>query len=138
MAVFSWQPRPTVNFGHVWTPLAGLQLKTATGSFLSFSLQIDSGAVISLLRRSAAEVLNLDLQSGRAISLTSVGPGKTGAFVHFILTRFSPDLELLVPFAIADHEEVPNLLGRLGVFTRLAVEFDPTLRRTFIRDPTGA
>ena len=65
--------------------------------------------------------------------MTSVGEAKTTAYVHELTTRFGDDIELEVPFAIATTEAVPNLLGRLGVFDELQIDFDPSLLETSLR-----
>ena len=98
-------------------------------------MQVDSGAVVSLLRRSAADLLGVELQSGRKIDLLSIGGSQTDAFVHELKTRFDEGIVLPVPYAIATTEGVPNLLGRQGVFDRLQMDFDATLQQTRIVPP---
>ncbi|MFH1110579.1 MAG: DUF5677 domain-containing protein [Planctomycetota bacterium] len=132
MPVYKWQRRPTTHFGEVWFPIAQVELQTSQGRSRGFALQIDSGAVVSLLRRSTADLLGITLESGRRIALTSVGNATTGAYVHAIRTRFNEGLACDVRFAIADTEEVPNLLGRLDVFDSLQVYFDATLQVTTV------
>ncbi len=135
MPVYSWRRRPTKHFGEVWVPYAEVELKQADGHFQAFALQIDSGAVVSLLRRSVAGVLGIDLESGRRIDLASVGGGRTNAYVHEIPSRFGDGIEVTVPYAIAEIENVPNLLGRRVVFDELQVDFDPSLKETRIVAP---
>ncbi len=135
MAVHKWRRRRTKHFGEVWIPFAHIEIQGANGHYQAFSLQIDSGAVVSLLRRSVADLLEVDLASGRRIQLGSVGAGPTVAYVHDLLTRFADSIVHPVPFAIADRESVPNLLGRLGVFDRLQFDFDPSLEETLIMPP---
>jgi len=135
MSVHKWRRRPTKHFGEVWVPFAQIEVQGADDKFQAFSLQVDSGAVVSLLRRSVADLLGLDLDSGRRIEVTSVGGGKTTAHVHELLTRFAKTIEYPVPFAIATTEHVPNLLGRLKVFDSLQVDFDGTVEETRITAP---
>ena len=134
MAIHKWRKVSTRHFGKVWVPLAQVDLRTAQGSFKSFALQIDSGAVVSLLRKSTAASLGISLESGRKIDLSSVGGGGTTAFVHIIQTRFDDGIEFPVPYAIAEKETVPNLLGRLGVFDQLQIHFDGQCMETRISD----
>ena len=75
------------------------------------------------------------MASGRRIELSGVGGSKTEAYVHELPARLGPGFELPIPFAIATVETVPNLLGRLGVFDRLQVDFDATLEQTRITAP---
>jgi len=135
MPVYKWQQRPTKHFGEVLVPFARVELQRGDGIFQPVALQIDSGAVISTLRRSSAALLGLELESGRPIDLRSVSGGITRAFVHEITTQFDPHMTLRLPFAVMDSETVPNLLGRLGVFDRVQVHFDPTLDETQFLDP---
>ncbi len=57
MAVHNWRRRETKHFGDVWVPFAQVGIRRADGKFQSLAVQIDSGAVVSLLRRSAADLL---------------------------------------------------------------------------------
>jgi hypothetical protein len=132
MPVYKWLRRPTKHFGEVWVPFAHVELQGVDDQFQEFALQVDSGAVVSLLRRSVADVLGLSLQAGKEIDLTAVGGGRTTAYVHLIRTRMGSENPAVVPVAIADSEDVPNLLGRLGVFDELQVDFDSTLSETCI------
>ena len=135
MPVYKWQERPTKHFGTVLVPFAKADLQRCDGRFQSVALQIDSGAVISTLRRSSATLLGLTLEAGRPVDLKSVGGGVTQAFVHEITARFDPSLTLSVPFAIMTSETVPNLLGRLGVFDVLQLHFDATFQETQFLQP---
>ena len=130
MPVYKWQRRTTEHFGLVWFPIVRFELETRQGRFRPLALQIDSGAVVSLLRRSSADLLGVSLESGKRIELTSVGDTKTGAYVHNVRTRFNESFTRDVRFAIAETEDVPNLLGRLDVFDFLRIVFDPVNHET--------
>ena len=132
MPVHKWQRQKTKHFGEVWAPIASIRLQSSGGSFQKLALQIDTGAVVSLLRRSVADLLGIDIESGKPLELTSVSGGKTKVYVHEILTQFDDTIALAVPFAISTAESVPNLLGRLGVFDRLQFTFDPSRKETSI------
>lgn len=135
MPVYSWRRRPTKHFGDVWVPYAEVEIQQTDGHFQALALQVDSGAVVSLLRRSVADVLGVDLESGRRIELGSVGGGRTNAYVHEIPSRFGDGVEKTVAYAIAEIENVPNLLGRHVVFDELQVDFDASLEETRISAP---
>jgi hypothetical protein len=132
MPVFKWQRRATVHFGEAWVPFAQVDVRDSTGRFRSFSLQIDSGAVVSLLRRSTGDLLGVQTTNGRRIELGSVGGRTTVAHVHALPTRFSETMVFPVEYAIAETESVPNLLGRRGVFDNLQIDFDSTLAHTML------
>lgn len=131
MSAHSWALRPTKHFGEFWCPFAEIQVRTARGRFRTFKLLVDSGAVVSLLRRSSAEYLGLNLTSTQRIDLASVGGGII-AYVHHLEIRFRGGAPFVAPFAIGESEHVPNLLGRVGVFDRCRVEFDPIDHETRI------
>ncbi len=135
MASHEWRRRPTKFFGEVWVPFAQIELRASTGVFRQVLLQVDSGATISLLRRSMGALLGLSPERGRRVELRSVGGAVTPVCIHEIETRFDAEVQLTVPFAIAEVEHVPNLLGRLAVFDALRIEFDPRLTETRISLP---
>lgn len=130
MAAFKWLFRPTRFFGDVPLPMANVGILGTTGIFHQFAFQIDSGAVVSLLRRSSAELLGVVLESGRRVELGSVGGATINAYVHELETRFDEHTLISIPYAIADTEFVPNLLGRHEVLSRLQIHFDPTRQET--------
>lgn len=77
MSIHKWRRLPTKYFGEVWVPFAHIQLKDSTGKLHALSLQIDSGAVVSLLSRSVAELLQIDQEKGHRVELGSVGGAAT-------------------------------------------------------------
>ena len=135
MGMYRWSRRRTRQFGEVWVPLAFVEFQRTENSFQAFAVQIDSGAVITLLRRSVADLLGLELDAGRRVELGSVGGASTIAYVHDVYARFGPTIQFCIPVAIANTETVPNLLGRLGVFDQLQVDFDASVRQTKISAP---
>lgn len=136
MPIAAWDKLPSETFGLVWVPLITIQLRSASQRFWYFTAVIDSGAVISVLRRSSAEQLGIAYETGRPAELGSVGQGKLRGRIHEIPTRLESAVEPLpVPFLIADSEDVPNLLGRFGVFDRFEITFDPKQRHTRVRGP---
>src|SRR5262245_35993668 len=136
MPAYDWVLWETKHFGPTWVPVAKIQLRASSGRFRSFEMCIDSGAVVSLLRRSVATYLGIDPAAGKRIDLTSVGGRVNYAHIHELAVRLSDGLEFTAPFAIAEAEDVPNLLGRKGLFERFAISFDPIVRRTFIQRPS--
>lgn len=125
-----WRRRPSKHFGEVWVPFVRIGLLSANGRWRSVTLQLDSGAIVSLLRRSVADLLGLRLEAGRRIDLSSIGGASTIVYVHTIQTRVDAKVIRNVRFAIAEREDVPNLLGRLDVFDYLRIVFDPVNHET--------
>lgn len=130
MAVFEWRRRSTKNFGEVLVPFAEVILEGQNARRRKLALQVDSGAVVSLLRRSVADLLGVCYEDGQELKLSSVSGGATLARLHEVRTSIDDNICLPVPYAIADSEDAPNLLGRLGVFDQLQVDFDPRLQET--------
>jgi len=135
MAVHKWRKRPTKHFGDSWVPFAQIELTSQSNKSQTFAVQIDSGAVVSLLRKSVADLLDIELESGKKIDVSSVGGAKTIAYIHELQTRFDDNIVYPVPYAIADTENVPNLLGRLAIFDHLQINFDGTMQETTISSP---
>lgn len=136
MPVYSWRRRTSRHFGEVFVPYAEIEIQATDGSFQEFALQVDSGATVSLLKGSAADVLGIGKKTGRRIELTGVGEAAVVAYVHDLQTRIEEHWPpLSVQFAIAESENVPNLLGRLGVFDRLQIDFDSSLTETRVWPP---
>ncbi len=133
MLISRWRVRPHLYFGAVHVPIIELEIRSPAGICSAFSLCVDSGAVVSLLPRSAADALGLDLTTGRPIQLGAVGKQPMDAWIHELDLSIA-DLPLLrAHLAIAVHEHAPALLGRLGVFDRLEITFDAARRETRIR-----
>ncbi|RMF74061.1 MAG: hypothetical protein D6744_14975 [Planctomycetota bacterium] len=135
MAVFSWRRRTTRHFGEQWVPFAELRLESAEGRWRAFSVQVDTGAVISLLARSAADLLGVQLQSGEPIELAGVGGASRRYFVHQLSARVGDVPAFPLRIAFAEREEVPNLLGRLDVLDRFQLDFDASLEETRLTGP---
>ena len=129
---FAWRARETEHFGQQWYPFAEVRLLTARQRWRPFAFQIDTGAMITVLRRSAAEHLGLPLASGMPIELGGVGGPLRRYFVHPLQARIGELGPFELRVAIAESESVPNLLGRLDFFDRFRVEHDPILHRTSI------
>lgn len=131
MSTYKWRRQPTKYFGDTWVPYVEIHLQRHDGGFEALSIQADTGAVISLLRRSVADLLGLDFARGREVELGAVGGMPVKARVHEIQTRFGTDSRILPgPFAIAESEQVPNLLGRRAFVDAFQFHFDPTLEET--------
>ena len=130
MPAYEWRRRPTRHFGFVWVPYATLALHGAGGRYREVSFQIDTGAVITLVRKSVAGMLGIRLEGGEALELGSVAGTPVPVFRHVVEVRLGNLPPFALPVGIADSERVPNLLGRLGIFDRFTATFDPTRHET--------
>jgi hypothetical protein len=134
MSVYPWRKRETRHFGAMYRPSVDLQLLAKDGKWLTLQCELDSGAVITLLPRSIAGVLGINLVDGRAIELSSVGGQKITAHVHSVQAKIGLFDHISVPVAIADSDDVPHLLGWLGIFDTYRVDFDPVAQTTRITE----
>ncbi len=135
MPAFAWRNEPTRHFGEQPLPFASVGIKDRDERWRTFSLLVDSGAVVSLLCRSVGELLRVPIESGQRITVTGVGRRENEVFVHELTARVGDGPAFPARFAISTSEDVPNLLGRLDIFDRLQVAFDPSLQETVISAP---
>ena len=131
MLISKWRTRSHRFLGTIHVPIIDLEIQDTRGAFTLFSLCVDSGAVVSLLPATATQYLRLDPAAGRPIELGGVGRHALKAQLHDLTIRIGGET-VTAPFAIAASEEVPGLLGRLGVFDRFEITFDPRQRQTRI------
>ena len=130
MASFDWRRRPTRHSGDQWVAFAELRLLSASGRSRLFSVQIDTGAVVTVLRRSAAQLLGIDPRAGEQIDLVSVGGPPSAYSVHPVRVRIGDLPEFSIRVAIASDENAPNLLGRVDVFDCVSILLDARSRST--------
>lgn len=136
MAAFEWREKESPHFGRVWVSVIVAEFQSTSGTFKKLHMVVDSGAIVTFVRRSFAEELGVELESGRPNRLANATGGHSEAFVHDLAIRLSDEEPAFdVPVAIAARENVPNLLGRLGVFDRRRIEFEPLTRMTRIELP---
>jgi hypothetical protein len=129
-----WRPRATRHFGDVLSPFIEIEIATTRGEYQPIAKLVDSGTVITLLRRSAAALPGLSLESGRPVKVGGTGGARVTAYVHEVNIRFGPsEFPFRAPIAIANSESVPNLLGRHGIFSQLRITLDGADQATDIR-----
>ena len=131
MLISNWRVRSHRHLGRVFVPIIDLEIEDTRGAATPFSLCVDSGAVVSLLPATATQYLRLDHTAGRPIELGGVGRYAVQARLHELAFRIG-EVTARAPFAIAASENVPGLLGRMGVFDRFEITFDPRERQTRI------
>ena len=106
----------------VYRPVASVYLKGCNGNWYHFYPYIDSGADISLFTKTDCELLGYNLEEGKEHLVGGIS-GLLRIFVHEIPMKLSEDV-FDVKVGFADREEVPRLLGRMGIFKRYEVCFD--------------
>lgn len=100
--------------------------------WLPVSVEIDSGALISVFKRSLGDlVLPQGVESGKSKWLSGVGGG-IDTYIHTITLWIGPFVfPVRVAFAKDENSLSKNLLGRLDVFSRFKITFDHIGRQTF-------
>ncbi|RZN66502.1 MAG: hypothetical protein EF807_08385 [Candidatus Methanolliviera hydrocarbonicum] len=106
----------------VYRPVAGVYLKGSDGNWYLFYPYIDSGADISLFTKTDCELLGYNLEEGKEHLVGGVS-GLLRIFMHDIPMKIGEDV-FNAKVGFADREEVPRLLGRMGIFKRYEVCFD--------------
>ncbi len=114
-----------------YTPEVEVVFSAADGSPRRMIMEVDSGAAISLLPRSAADILMLNYDLGIPISLGGVGGSVFVARV-FELDASVGEENVRIPVAIAPTEGFPPLLGRLGLYDQKSVLMDNENKMTCV------
>jgi hypothetical protein len=119
---FKYTPEPT-RTGIIDRPTARAFLQSTKGEWYAFRVYIDSGADLSLFRKSDAKLLGLDLYEGEYHPLKGIGKTLIPAYTHRIQLRIE-ETPLEVTASFADSDEVPRLLGRTDIFKHFKITFD--------------
>lgn len=94
---------------------------------------IDSGATTSILYASDAEVLGIDLKTGRKMLVRGIFGDALIGYRHLITLQFN-EQKIKVPVIFVENVYVPRVLGREGVFSRFGILFDELKHRTAFLD----
>ena len=112
--------------GIVPEPILPVGIQTPHGEKL-YDFLLDSGADATLLPRSVAREVGIDLHSCPT-STTQGVEGRGITIYHAALSvRIGPWIEK-VRCAFASHDRIPPLLGRLDIFSRFTITFDARCR----------
>lgn len=118
-------------------PSVSLSICGTKGQWFRFRPYLDSGADITLLTRSDAELLRVVLNKSEQTRLGGVGGGSTLVTVKNLMVRIG-DMQFRMPIAFAHSDEVPRLLGRRILFGRLYVCFDEKMHRASLVERSSA
>ena len=111
---FPYKEKESGIFGKAKRPLIDLHIFSEIGKRWIFLAEVlaDTGADISILPRTIGESLVQDIKKGRYLEIRGITPGAyTEVFIHNLLCRIGR-VEFKAPFAIADSDDVPPILGR--------------------------
>lgn len=86
-----------------------------------------------------ADLLGLQFRDAPIFTMTGVGGAVNTLRLFSIDTIFDEHWPpIRTRFAIAESDAVPKLLGRLDVFDRFQILFDPRFRETTLRQPNDS
>lgn len=110
-------------------PVVEVGFKNREGEWFSLFLIIDSGATISSLPKSDAEVLGIDVKKGKYMLISGIGNEKLPGWQHNVNVRFK-NILLRLPIVFLDKEISPRILGRAGLFESFILVFQENRKRT--------
>ena len=128
MTTFRYRREPSVAFGSILRPVAGLVLSTKT-STLEVAMYIDSGADMTLIPFGLGRSLGFRQRPTERILELS---GISGAGVPYVLRTARIRIgnqAFTIRVAWALIEDVPLLLGRTDIFPRFQILFDEKRHR---------
>ncbi len=118
---FPFDKKLSKRFGEVLEPTIPVTV-VGPKQDIEVLMLIDSGADISLLPASIAELIGLQLDMKNQREVYGLGEGGVPYVLSPVTLRIR-DVETSVRVAWALAEDVPFVLGRLDVFRRFAIEF---------------
>lgn len=111
---FLYKERESCIFGKTKRPLIDLYIFSETKKNWLFVADIlaDTGADISILPRTIGELVIQDIKEGKYLEIRGITPGAyTEVFIHDLTCKMGA-VKFKAPFAIADSDDVPPILGR--------------------------
>lgn len=110
-------------------PVAKIEFQTSNGDWRPAFLIIDSGATISALPKTDAEMLGVRAEDGIKFLVSSIGNEKIEGWKHLLLIKLGSSL-LKVPFIFLNSSFAPRVLGRENVFDHFTIIFEEQKRRS--------
>ena len=119
-------------------PAAEVFVLGAGGKGIRAVFHIDSGATISIAPASDASVLGIDLAAGSRIVIRGVGDERFEGYRHNLRLKIGEGVVIKAPVVLVEHQGIPRILGREGIFPQFGILFDESKHRTaFLRSRTG-
>ncbi len=102
-------------------------------------LLIDSGAETTLLTRSDAKALGIDLKKGKEMIISGIALTRVIFGYRHKVEMEIEESKFEIPVLFADSDESPRVLGREGVFDKFFILFNEKGRQTiFILPDTNS
>lgn len=112
---FSYREKESGIFGKTKRPLIDLYIFSEIKKKWFFLAEVlaDTGADISILPRTIGESLIKDIKKGKYLEIRGITPSAyTEVFIHNLTCKIR-EFKFKAPFAIADSDDVPPILGRV-------------------------
>jgi hypothetical protein len=117
---FKYTPEPTKK-GVINRPTTRVFLQSTKDD--AFRVYVDSGADLSLFRKSDAKLIGLDLYKGEYHPVMGIAKTLISTYIDKVkITIEETTLDAIVSFA--DSDGVPRLLGRTDIFKHFKITFD--------------
>jgi hypothetical protein len=114
-------------------PAAELMIQGRRKQGIRATFHIDSGATISVLPASDAKALGMSLPRGKKTSIGGITGELITGYQHTITVMFGTQ-KIMLPVVFAEHDQVPRILGRDGIFNIFMIVFDEAHRRVAFVD----
>jgi hypothetical protein len=130
MIQYHWHEEISETFGSIRRPVAEVHLRDAKSNWHALTMYIDSGADVSIISKSFGELFGYNLKKGRKIKLKGIGPMHIIAYLHKMDLLIGQH-EIRIDVAIADNDDVPNVLGRRTLFDLFEIQFKNLKQQTW-------
>lgn len=110
-------------------PRLPLQVKNRSGKWVTLSLYVDTGADISILPKSTADIVGVSLKSGDEVIVVGLAGELIRAYLHDLECRLENSAPFSMKFAISEKESVVPVLGREGFFQKFNMHFNNRLNQ---------
>lgn len=129
MKCFKWRAESSRVFGTIERPVAEIWVQGKNGEWQDTVVYVDSGADVTILPRSFAHILGIDIESGQYAVFGGIGAGKIETYIHRVKMKIG-DYASEADVAFAVTNLVPNLLGRRDLFKTYEIQFKNMTEQT--------
>jgi hypothetical protein len=134
VVVYDWMPIDSPTFGRIYRPIVLVEVRSRSGEWKSFYLEVDSGAPISVLNKSDCVFLGYRLDEGTPFALKGVLGGSTQSYIHQIELKIGNE-NVIARIAFTDGKNHKQLLGRIDVFNKFRICFtDKGSKTSFLKE----
>lgn len=109
-------------------PVAELSVLGRGGRGIRALFHIDSGATTSVLPARDAAALGIRLDGGKRMLARGLGDAAFTGYRHAVGFQFD-HVTVRAPAIFVEHDSIPRILGREGIFPRFGILFDEAKRR---------